>query len=223
MELRKNPKIALEGKRGLFMSIGLCLSLGFVLVAFEWKSEMDPIMAFETQTEAFEDILDIQQTRQEPPEPPKPKVIQPVFKEAEEPIVEEDLDIDFGDFEDPIEDLDLPVVDDEDIDDVPEIFNIVESMPTPEGGMKAFYKFLQKNMKYPRQAVRMGVEGKVFVQFVVDTQGNVTDIQVVKGIHTQCDQEAMRVIKAYPGWVPGKQRGNPVKVRMMMPITFTLQ
>lgn len=223
MELRKNPKIALEGKRGLFMSIGLCLSLGFVLVAFEWKSELDPIMAFETQTEAFEDILDIQQTRQEPPEPPKPKVIQPIIKESEELIEEPDIDIDFGDdFDEDIPDIDFGD-DKEIIETVPEVFDIVESPPTPEGGMQAFYDFLGKKMKYPRSAIRMGVEGKVFVRFIVDTNGNVTNVEVVKGIHTECDQEAMRVIKAYPGWVPGKQRGNPVKVRMMMPITFRLQ
>ena len=77
-------------------------------------------------------------------------------------------------------------------------------------------------MEYPSQARRMGIEGRVFVQFVVDKQGNVTEVQSVKGIGAGCDEEAERVLRESPKFKPGKQRGRPVKVRMVLPIIFKL-
>ena len=103
-----------------------------------------------------------------------------------------------------------------------EIFTVVEQQPTPDGGMAAFYKYVSKNLKYPAQARRMGIEGRVFVQFIVDKDGSITSVQSVKGIGAGCDQEAARVIRGAPKWKPGKQRGRPVKVRMILPITFKL-
>ena len=110
----------------------------------------------------------------------------------------------------------------EEEEEVEEIFTIVEDQPTPDGGMAAFYQFVQKNLKYPAQARRMGIEGKVFVQFVVDKNGTLTEVQAVKGIGAGCDEEAVRVIEGAPKWKPGKQRGRSVKVRMILPITFKL-
>ena len=103
-----------------------------------------------------------------------------------------------------------------------EIFSIVEDQPAPSGGLPAFYKYVQSKLKYPAQARRMGIEGKVFVQFVVDKDGTLTEVQAVKGIGAGCDEEAVRVIKGAPKWKPGKQRGRAVKVRMILPITFKL-
>jgi protein TonB len=77
-------------------------------------------------------------------------------------------------------------------------------------------------MKYPAQARRMGIEGKVFVEFVVDKDGTLTEVKTVKGIGAGCDEEAVRVIQSAPKWKPGKQRGRPVKVRMILPIIFKL-
>ncbi len=221
MELRKNPKVSLEGKRPLFMSVGLCISLGFMLVAFEWKSELQPIMAFETHSDDFEELLDIPLTEHEPPEPPKPKIIQPVIVESEEPIIEEELVIDFGEeFDSPIDDLAFTVV--EEPEEAPEFVDFAEEMPVPKGGMKAFYEYLGKHMNYPRSAISIGIEGKVFVQFIVEKDGTLSNVHVVKGIHDACDAEAARVIKSYPSWTPGKQGHRPVRVRMMMPIYFKL-
>jgi periplasmic protein TonB len=103
-----------------------------------------------------------------------------------------------------------------------EIFTIVEDQPQPKGGMAAFYEYVGKNLKYPAQARRMGIEGKVFVEFVVDKDGTITDVKAIKGIGAGCDEEAIRVIQLAPKWSPGKQRGRPVKVRMILPITFKL-
>jgi len=88
--------------------------------------------------------------------------------------------------------------------------------------MGAFYEYVSKNLKYPSQARRMGVEGKVFVQFVVDKDGSISQVQSIKGIGAGCDEEAVRVLQNAPKWKPGKQRGRPVRVRMVLPITFKL-
>ena len=102
------------------------------------------------------------------------------------------------------------------------IFTIVENQPVPKGGMSKYYEYVQSNLKYPSIAKQMGLEGKVFVQFVVDPNGKITNVQAVKGIGGGCDEEAVRVIKESPIWEPGTQRGTAVNVRMILPITFKL-
>jgi protein TonB len=82
--------------------------------------------------------------------------------------------------------------------------------------------YVSENLKYPVKASRMDIQGRVFVQFVVEKDGSLTDIQVVKGIGAGCDEEAVRVIKNAPRWEPGKQRGRPVRVKMILPIVFKL-
>jgi protein TonB len=88
--------------------------------------------------------------------------------------------------------------------------------------MTAFYKYLVETMKYPPQARRLGVEGKVLVQFVVDKNGNISDVKVLKGIGAGCDEEAVRVMQKAPAWTPGKQRGKAVKQRCIVPLNFKL-
>ena len=88
--------------------------------------------------------------------------------------------------------------------------------------MASFYENVQSNLKYPAEAKQFGIEGKVFVQFVVDSEGNLTDVHSVKGISGGCDEEAIRVIRESLPWNPGSQRGEKVNVRMVIPITFKL-
>ena len=108
------------------------------------------------------------------------------------------------------------------LSDADEVFMVVEDQPVPEGGMETFYRYVAENMKYPTQARQQGTEGKVFVQFVVDKDGALTDVKAIRGIGSGCDEEAVRVIKEAPAWNPAKQRGKFVKVRMVMPITFKI-
>lgn len=103
-----------------------------------------------------------------------------------------------------------------------EIFQVVEHQPEPVGGMKVFYEYIRKNLKYPHEARRRGIQGRVFVQFVVDTDGSITDVSLLKGIGKECDEEALRLIENSPKWIPGRQRGKPVKVRMSLPVVFKL-
>jgi protein TonB len=98
----------------------------------------------------------------------------------------------------------------------------VEETAMPQGGMQAFYEYVGKKLKYPTQARRMGIEGKVFVEFVINRDGTILDVKAIKGIGAGCDEEAVRVIQSAPSWKPGKQRGKPVRQRMVLPITFKL-
>ncbi len=166
--------------------------------------------------------MDIQQTEQPPPPPPaiqQPEIIEVPDEEEIEDEIEIDLDIEVTE-ETAIEEVVFEEAPEEEVAD--EIFTVVEQQPTPNGGMAAFYKYVGQNLKYPSQARRMGIEGRVFVQFVVDKDGSITSVQSVKGIGAGCDEEAVRVIKGCPKWKPGKQRGRAVKVRMILPITFKL-
>lgn len=226
MEQKKNEKYDLEKKRPLFFGIGMIISLSLTLVAFEWKSPVDPVFQFEEPIEDIWFIDDSRITKQKPPEIPKPqpqkKVVTPLdqIKEVEELSKE---------FED-----DTKVIIDDIIEEIihatpvePEIpkepFLIVEDMPEFPGGDAALLGFIAKNIKYPNAAKKIGIQGRVFVKFVVNTDGSITDIEVLKGIGAGCDKEAVRVLKLLPKFTPGKQRGVPVNVQMQLPINFKLQ
>ncbi len=107
------------------------------------------------------------------------------------------------------------------VEKVVEVWTFVEKMPEPIGGWQTFFKTLIKNIKYPRSASRTNISGKVFVGFIINENGEPQDISIIKGIGYGCDEEAMRVI-ALTKWNPGKQRGIPVKVRMVQPVNFCL-
>lgn len=103
-----------------------------------------------------------------------------------------------------------------------EEFMIIDEQPKPHEGFKALYTFVAENLKYPVQARKMGIEGKVFVEFIVDNDGKLINVKTIKGIGAGCDQEAVSVLKQAPKWIPGKVADMPVKVRMILPITYKL-
>lgn len=103
-----------------------------------------------------------------------------------------------------------------------EVFDLVEVAPVFEGGMQGITEFLIKNLKYPEQAKSMGIEGTVYISFVIDANGSVRDVEILKGIGAGCDEEAKRVVQMFPDWIPGKQNGQPVNIKMNLPIKFAL-
>ena len=103
------------------------------------------------------------------------------------------------------------------------IFVVVESMPSFPGGVSELMKYFHKNLKYPTLAKESGIQGIVFVTFVVEKDGSVTDVRVLRGIGGGCDEEAIRVAKDMPSWIPGKQRNIPVRVSFNLPVRFKLQ
>lgn len=103
------------------------------------------------------------------------------------------------------------------------VFDVVEVMPSFPGGQAALFEWLSKNIKYPVVAEENGVQGRVIVTFVVERNGSITDVQVVKSVDPSLDKEAVRVVKAMPHWIPGKQNGSAVRVKFTVPVTFRLQ
>ena len=102
------------------------------------------------------------------------------------------------------------------------VFDTVEQMPEYPGGMQAMIAFLQTNMKYPEDAAKQKVEGRVMVQFIVDTDGSISDVHVAKQVFPSLDAEAIRVVQAMPKWTPGKEKGNVVRVKYNLPIVFRM-
>ncbi|GGZ38985.1 protein TonB [Echinicola pacifica] len=223
MEAKKTPKADLTKKSGMFLNLGLLVSVGLTLFAFEYKTyETGDLMDLGTVEDNFEELLDIPITEQPPP--PPPPVEQPIIEEIPDEVeIEEKIEVNFD-----VDVKEETVIKEVVIADAPveekadEIFDVVETMPTPPGGMEGWNKYLSKNLKYPTQARRMGIEGTVYVVFVVNTDGSIQDVGILRGIGGGCDEEAMRVVKNAPKWEPGKQRGRPVRVKMRLPIRFKL-
>lgn len=103
------------------------------------------------------------------------------------------------------------------------VFDVVEQMPTFPGGNEALFAFLSKNIRYPAVAEENGVQGRVIVTFVVERDGSITDVKVIKSVDPSLDKEAMRLVKSMPNWIPGKQNGQAVRVKFTLPVTFQLQ
>ncbi|MBA7539295.1 hypothetical protein ES705_31574 [subsurface metagenome] len=121
----------------------------------------------------------------------------------------------------PPEHIELEMPEEEYTDD--DLFIVVEEMPQfRDEGIQAFRKYVQENLEYPRVALENNISGRTYVQFTIDKSGNLTDMIVLKSIHSSFDQEVLRVIKNSPPWQPGKQRGKPVKVSMVIPVDFHL-
>jgi len=104
-----------------------------------------------------------------------------------------------------------------------EVFSVVEIMPEFPGGEEARMKFLHDNLKYPEELRDSAIAGRVMIGFVVEVDGSITNVEVVRSVHELLDAEAVRVTKLMPNWKPAMQRGKPVRVRFRMPINFTIK
>jgi protein TonB len=220
MALYKTDQADLHGRYPLYIEIGLIVALLVLIVAFniEWRGS-DEFDIPEREQEIVE-IEEIEQTKQieKPPPPPRPQV--PVEVPNDEVLDDATIDLDA--------ELDLNAeptapppppepVEEEEEETEPEVFVAVEQMPELIGGIRS----LQEQIQYPELARKAGVEGMVVVQFIVDQEGNVTEPTVLRGIGAGCDQEALRVVQQAK-FEPGRQRGKPVRVKMSLPIRFSL-
>jgi len=225
IEIKKNPKVDLNTKRGLIFSLSLVITLSLVLYAFEWKQYDNSIVQLSSkQTNVFETMVEVPSTVIPPP--PEVIVQQPqlVAVPDEEEIEQEikfvfDVEVTEDTKVEEYKPIEVTKAEEEDVD---QIFVVVEENAQPKEGISEFYKFVSGNIKYPAQARRLQVEGRVYVEFVVGKDGKIFDANAVKGIGAGCDEEAVRIIMAAPSWNPAKQRGKPVRQRMVLPITFKL-
>lgn len=225
MELKKSDSANLEKKRGIFLEIGFVVVLATVLLAFEWttaKSEGEGLGTLDDlMTE--EEIIPItrQQEIKPPPPPPPPKVTEVLNIVEDDVEIEDEVEIEDTEADQDMEIDIVDIVDEEEEEDAP-VFFIVEDMPEFPGGDLALRKHIAQNIRYPEIAKENGIQGRVFVQFVVNKKGMVEQIKVVRGVDPSLDKEAIRVIQNLPKWKPGQQRGKPVKVSFTVPINFQL-
>ena len=215
MKPKKNPKVSLENKKGMFFQIGLAVTLLAILIAFEWKSydKTNYNLGDLNLDDMEEEIIPI--TRQEvkppPPPPPPPEIIEIVEDEVE---IENEVEIE----ETETDEEEMIEIEEDD----EEFFMVVENMPEFPGGDLGLMKFIQKNVRYPAIAKEYNITGKVYVSFIVDKKGNVTNVKIVRGVDKNLDAEAVRVVSSLPKYKPGKQRGKAVRVMFTIPINFTL-
>lgn len=228
MELKKSDKANLEKKKGLFLQIGLVTVLALLLIAFEWTTREVSAGSLGELADVVleEEIIPITRPEeiQPPPPPPPPQVTETLS------IVEDDVEIDDEIFIDDVEsradtriEFSQMVMEEEEAAEQ-DIFFIVEDMPDFQGkGQDGFRMYISENLRYPQIAAENGIQGRVFVQFVVNADGKVSDATVVRGVDPSLDREAIRVVMSSPLWTPGRQRGAPVRVAFTFPINFVLQ
>lgn len=227
MELKKTPKADLENKRNIFVQLGLVLSLGIVLMAFNLNDAVKSVNTLgDLEAEAIEDEV-IPITRQEevkpPPPPPPPKVIEVLTIIDDDVEVDEEFEFESTEADDATIIDAVPVIEEDEGEEDAEVFVIVEDMPEFPGGELALRKWIANNIKYPVIAAENGIQGKVYVQFVVDKDGSISNARIARGVDPSLDQEALRVVNNLPKWKPGMQRGKPVRVSYTVPINFQLQ
>ncbi|MDF2157140.1 energy transducer TonB [Algoriphagus sp. CAU 1675] len=222
MEHKKNSKTDLRRWSGVIFNLSLAVSMLLVLLAFEWKSYQEgPLKQIQASQEQWDD-LDVPISIQTPPSPP-PQVALIIIQKPDDIQVEDlDYEIDVNTTETTVIPevvlVDSPPIEEE----ADEIVDFTEVQASFKGGMDAWYEYLRKNLTYPSQARRMGIEGTVLVRFVVNKDGSVQDVEVLRTIGGGCDEEAMKVIQNSPAWNPGKMRGIPVRSRQVIPIKFKL-
>jgi len=228
MELKKNPKADLEKRRGLYLEIGLVVILVASLVAFNVKS-YDQEQVEVVQRTAMDEVEDIViQTQQEelppPPPPEAPEVVTELNIIEDDAKSDNEIGIVNAEVTDKTENIEITpvVVEQEEEEDEQVIFQVVENDPEFPGGLEAMYKFLAQNIKYPQLARENNITGKVYVTFVVEKDGSVSNARVLRDIGGGCGAEAIRVVKSMPKWTPGKQRGKAVRVQYNLPVNFNL-
>ena len=225
MHIKKSEKASLEKDKLVYALMGLVFVLSLVYVALEW-TEREVTKYEVTDTEfLFEEEVEIQQTSQETPPPPPPPAVQEVevLNVVEDNVETETIEVTTEETEQEVviaAPVEAPVEEEE--EEV--VFVVVESMPEFPGGQQALFKYLSENVKYPVIAQENGIQGRVICQFVVNKDGSIVDVEVVRsGGDPSLDKEAIRVIKSMPKWKPGKQRGKAVRVKYTVPVNFKLQ
>lgn len=220
MALRKTDKADLRSRYPLYVQVGMIAALGLLIVALKVNLQKEDTFEIPVIEQDIVEMEEIEQTKQEvkPPPPPRPPV--PIEVPNDEELEDDALDLDASlDIDEPLANLPPPPPPpEEEEEEEPEIFVIVEQMPELIGGLAG----LQKKIRYPEIAKKAGVSGRVFVQFIVDENGNVVDPVVTRGIGAGCDEEAIRAV-SQAKFKPGKQRGQSVRVKMSLPITFKLK
>ncbi len=232
MEVKKSPKADLERTKGLGLLMGFVVGLAVLFVGFEWSERDVKVVSAD---EGVQDIIaeeEVEITRQDNTPPPPPPPAAPVVTDILN-VVDDDIELDQQDIvssEDNAAEAQTQtyvapaaVQEEEEEEAAQQIFTVVEKQPEYPGGTAELFKYLSKAIKYPVIAQENGIQGRVVCSFVVNRDGSIVDIQVMRGVDPSLDKEAVRVISEMPKWKPGEQRGKPVRVRFILPVQFRLQ
>ncbi|MBQ1651795.1 MAG: energy transducer TonB [Paludibacteraceae bacterium] len=228
MEIKKSPKADIENSKSTSLLIGLTVALGILFAAFEWSQSEIKIYdeALQNVVEEDEEMVEVTFRDETPPPPPPPEpetVLSDVIEIKEN--TEEVQTADFSTEDDANKGVEIHEVVQQVEEEEPEeqkIHLVVEKMPEFPGGNDAMNRWLSKNIKYPLIAQENNIQGRVVCQFVVNSDGKIVDVQVVRGVEASLDAEAVRVIKSMPAWTPGRQGGKNVRVKYTLPIRFKL-
>lgn len=226
METKKSKKADLESKRSLFLQFGLVIALGITLTAFNIN---DSVKSVETlgqleDVEVDDEIIPITRDEVKPPPPPPPPKLVEVFAIVDDDLeLEDEFEIESSEADDETIIDAVPVIKEDIEENSDEIFQVVEENPVFPGGEKALISWITKNINYPVIAAENGIQGKVYVNFVVNKDGGISNATIARGVDSSIDKEALRVVNKLPKWKPGKQRGKAVRVSFTVPINFQLQ
>lgn len=229
MEPKKNPASDVHRLRPALFFTGLSISTLILIVLFEWtvpvKTELAEHDSFKLPVTIVEELKAYKLVEIKKEIPQVKETNRFIEVKNDEPIAEKEVVM--VDFQEPIESGEVLEVNSTLVETEPEnfdsdTFRIVEVMPQPIGGLKAFYELLSKNLKYPAFAKRNEITGKVIVEFTVRKDGSLGEFKILRSLCSPCDAEAIRVIQKSK-WYVGKQRGKPVNVRLAQAINFQLQ
>ena len=230
MEIKKSPKANLENKKFLFTEIGLIVALLAVLGAFEWSTtEATSLEALGDDVAVVVEEEQVPITQEEqlpPPEVPKEPVMSDIIDIVDDDIKVDDVVISTEDDKSlGVEIKEYIVEQEEEVVEEEEVpFAIVEQKPTFQGGdANTFTKWVFSKIVYPEIAKENGVQGRVTLQFTIETDGSVKNVKVLRGVDSSLDKEAVRVVSSSPKWEPGKQRNKAVKVKYTFPVVFQLR
>lgn len=227
MEVKKTRRADLEKGKSRWLFMGLIVALSFMFVSFEWseRNVTYTISDLTNDPDFFEELVPVTYPQEKPlPPPPPPAVVNPEeFNIVDNKSTESESNFAASDPTDEPIIIPTPIeVPEETVEEETE-FIIVEEMPMFGNGTADLMKYLSANIKYPTVSAEQGVQGKVVVQFVVGTHGEILNPVVVKSVDPYLDKEAIRVIGSMPKWKPGKQRGKAVRVKYTVPVVFRLQ
>ena len=222
MEIKKSPKVDLQNRKGLFLEIGLIISLLLVIAAFLYAPKEYRIEQVEMNYGPVEEeITEITRNEQKPPEPPKKIEIKVYIVTNDTKVT---TDFSFEEFESGLEITTKVVeVEEEEIEEDAPLLK-AEKMPSFQGGdLNKFRNWVQGKLKYPKIAQENGISGRVTLSFVIEKDGSLTGIQVMQSPDKSLSEEAIRVVSSSPKWSPGTQRNQPVRVRYQLPVNFQLR
>jgi len=233
MEIKKSPKANLEKKKTLYTEIGFIVAIFIVFCAFEYRTSerAEATLTAPAQALVEEEIIPI--TRETPP-PPPPDIKEPQLPDILE-IVEDEIKIDNSfsfssedrsnmgvEIRDIIVGSSVGVVEEDIEDEI--MYVVVEDKPLFLGkDANTFTSWVNSRITYPEIATENGVQGRVILSFLIDTDGSLKDIKVVRPVDPELDAEAIRVVASSPKWTPGRQQDRAVKVRYSFPVNFQLQ